>query len=97
MDSTFSGGAPLPPIRFRELAEALLARAETLVPAWLPGGRREGHEYKCGSLRGGDGRSCSVAEYAPAPDLHADQVIDDDSRQGEGWVDLGRCVSGWAR
>lgn len=60
MDSTFSGGAPLPPIRFRELAEALLARAETLVPAWLPGGRREGHEYKCGSLRGGDGRSCSV-------------------------------------
>jgi len=42
-------------------------------------------------------RTRPVAEYAPAPDLHADQVIDDDSRQGEGWVDLGRCVAGWAR
>jgi len=60
MSSPAAGGAPLPPIKFRELADALLAHAETLVPAWLPGGRREGHEYKCGSLRGGDGHSTSV-------------------------------------
>lgn len=43
-------------------------------------------------------RTRPVAEYAPAPDTTFDhQVIEDDSRQGEGWVDLGRCVIGWAR
>mgnify|MGYP000384934987 CR=1 FL=1 len=43
-------------------------------------------------------RTSPVAEYAPAPDTTFDhQVIEDDSRQGEGWVDLGRCVAGWAR
>lgn len=34
--------------------------AETLVPMWLPGGQRRGHEWVCGSLRGGPGASCSV-------------------------------------
>jgi putative DNA primase/helicase len=50
----------LPPIKFRELAEALLARVETLVPMWLPGGRRNGHEWVSSSLSGGSGSSCSV-------------------------------------
>lgn len=31
-----------------------------------------------------------VAEYAPA-------TAADDCRHGHGWVDLGRCVAGWAR
>lgn len=52
--------SPLPPIRFGELAAALLRAAEQLVPQWLPGGRRDGAEYKCASLRGGAGRSFSV-------------------------------------
>lgn len=51
---------PLPPIKFTELADALLARAGTLVPAWLPGGTLRGHEYICGSLSGGAGDSCAV-------------------------------------
>jgi len=51
---------PLPPIQFEALAEALLARADTLVPFWLPGGVHRGHEYACGSLSGGHGTSCSV-------------------------------------
>ena len=55
-----SDRAPLPPIKFAELADALLARATTLVPAWLPGGRINGHEYVCGSLQGGSGSSLSV-------------------------------------
>ena len=43
-------------------------------------------------------RTRPVAEYVPAPDTtYDDQVIGDDSRHGEGWVDLGRCVAGWAR
>lgn len=33
-----------------------------------------------------------VAEYEPAPDL-----LDPDSRHGHGWVQLDRCVAGWAR
>lgn len=52
--------APLPPINFKALADALLAAAGRLVPAWLPGGQQEGHEYKCADLRGGKGGSCSV-------------------------------------
>lgn len=52
--------APLPPIRFADLAAALLQAADRLVPAWLPGGAVRGHEYVCGSLSGGKGSSCSV-------------------------------------
>ena len=55
-----TGGSSLPPINFAALADALLARASTLVPAWLPGGAQRGHEYQCGSLSGGSGSSCSV-------------------------------------
>lgn len=51
---------PLPPIRFADLAQALLADAEGLVNKWLPGGAKRGHEYVCGSLSGGAGSSCSV-------------------------------------
>lgn len=51
---------PLPPIRFEALAQALLARAGHLVPAWLQGGHSRGHEYVCGGLGGGAGKSCSV-------------------------------------
>lgn len=50
----------LPPIKFAELNAALLARITTLVPAWLPGGKKQGKEYVCGSLPGGAGTSCSV-------------------------------------
>ncbi|MDP9902627.1 VapE domain-containing protein [Variovorax ginsengisoli] len=52
--------APLPPINFTALAEALLARADELVPLWLPGGVRQINEYVCGSLSGGEGKSFSV-------------------------------------
>ncbi len=37
--------APLPPIKFHELAEALLARAHTLLPAWIAGGTFKNQEY----------------------------------------------------
>jgi putative DNA primase/helicase len=48
------------PIKFPELADALLGRVEHLLPNWLPGGVQRGHEYVCGSLSGGSGTSCSV-------------------------------------
>lgn len=49
-----------PPINFEALADALLARAETLVAAWLSGGVKKGHEYVCAGLSGGPGTSCSI-------------------------------------
>jgi hypothetical protein len=45
---------------FSALAQRLLISADTLVPQWLPGGRRRGHEWVCGDLAGGEGDSCSV-------------------------------------
>jgi putative DNA primase/helicase len=48
------------PIDFAGLAAALLARVDSLLPIWLPGGRFDGNEYKCGDLSGGKGDSLSV-------------------------------------
>ena len=45
---------------FTGLAQRLLISSETLVPQWLPGGRRRGHEWVCGDLAGGEGTSLSV-------------------------------------
>ena len=45
---------------FSALAQRLLISSETLVPQWLPGGRRRGHEWVCGDLAGGEGTSLSV-------------------------------------
>jgi putative DNA primase/helicase len=36
---------PLPPIKFADLAAALLAQADSLLAQWLPGGSVKGHEY----------------------------------------------------
>ena len=47
-------------IDFADLAQALLQRADALVPAWLPGGQTRGHEYVCADLGGGEGGSLSV-------------------------------------
>ena len=55
-----AGNAPLPPLNYAALADALLPMADDLVAQWLPGGVRRGHEYVCGSLAGGKGDSCSV-------------------------------------
>lgn len=42
------------------IAARALARAEVLVPQWLPGGKRRGAEWVCGDLSGEPGESCSV-------------------------------------
>lgn len=47
-------------VDFAAVAAAALAQAETLVPAWLPGGKREGPEWKCGDVTGAPGRSLSI-------------------------------------
>lgn len=47
-------------IDFEGLAHHLLYRIRELLPAWLPGGAITGHEYSCGDLRGGQGKSCKV-------------------------------------
>ena len=45
---------------FAVVAAAALARAEELLPRWLPNGKRRGHEWICGSLTGDAGDSCST-------------------------------------
>ena len=47
-------------VDFKAIAGALAARAEQLVPQWLPNGRRDGHEWKIGSLAGEAGKSLSI-------------------------------------
>lgn len=41
-------------------------------------------------------RTRPVNEYAPADKVQPPAAADD-SRHGHGWVDLGRCLQGWAR
>lgn len=48
------------PIDFADLAAALLQRADTLVPQWLPGGKKQGYNWMCGGFEGGAGRSLGV-------------------------------------
>jgi len=50
----------MPNFDFDGLASTLLGQAEMLVSEWLPGGKREGHEYRCATGTGGKGRSFSV-------------------------------------
>ncbi len=45
---------------FSQINEAALNSAFSLVPEWLPKGKRSGAEWKCGSLGGEPGRSLSV-------------------------------------
>jgi len=58
--TTKGGRENLPPIDYKALGQALLPMAETLVPAWLPGGARRGPEYVCASLTTSSRRSFSV-------------------------------------
>ena len=47
-------------VDFAAVARELLARADHWVSMWLPNGKREGHEWKVGNLRGDAGRSLSI-------------------------------------
>ena len=42
------------------IAAAALNQARTLLPAWLPEGRWDGVEWRCGDLTGIKGNSCAV-------------------------------------
>ncbi len=51
---------PLPHLDFAAINAAALPHLETLCQRWLPGGKRIGLEWTCGSLRGETGTSCKV-------------------------------------
>lgn len=53
-----SGGGE--PIDFADLAAALLERARTLVPQWLPGGKVSGYNWMCAGFEGGAGSRMGV-------------------------------------
>lgn len=48
------------PLDFATIHRAALPHLESLCRRWLPGGRRIGQEWTCGSLRGEAGASCKV-------------------------------------
>jgi putative DNA primase/helicase len=48
------------PLDFPGIARAALPHLETICARWLPGGRRIGQEWTCGSLAGEAGESCKV-------------------------------------
>lgn len=48
------------PIDFVGLAAALLERAETLVPQWLPAGYKQGRYWYVGDFQGSEGKSANV-------------------------------------
>ncbi len=45
---------------FAAISRATLPHLESLCQRWLPGGKRIGTEWTCGSLRGEAGASCKV-------------------------------------
>lgn len=45
---------------FQRIAATALLSADTLLPRWLPAGKRERNEYRTGNLRGDAGRSLAV-------------------------------------
>lgn len=47
-------------IDIQQVAQAALSAYPGLLSQMLPGGRKDGHEYKCGDLNGGKGESLSV-------------------------------------
>lgn len=47
-------------IDFEGLSASLLARADTLLPSWLPAGKRRGSEFVVGNLAGDAGESLSI-------------------------------------
>lgn len=84
-----------------ELARMLATRAQALAPELLPGGRREGHEWVAGSIRGEKGRSLSFrltgeragvwcdfagGERGDALDLVAQVLFGGDRGQAMGWA-----------
>lgn len=60
-----------------QIADMLGARAHELCVDLLPGGRVEGHEYVCGGLDGGDGRSMKVHLGGSRPGVWADFAADE--------------------
>ncbi len=59
-----------------ELARMLGAQASSLARELLPGGRREGHEWRVGSLAGEPGRSLAVHLDGPKAGIWADFSAD---------------------
>lgn len=55
-----------------DLARMLASRAPALAAEMLPAGKREGHEWRCGSLAGETGRSLAVHLIGPRAGVWSD-------------------------
>lgn len=75
------GGGALPPIDFVGLAAALLDRATTLVPQWLPAGFERAGRWYVGDFDGAEGKSANV-------NLHTGTWIDNGGTEDDRGGDL---------
>jgi Toprim domain len=60
-----------------DIARALATRIEALCAALLPNGRREGAEWRCGSIHGEPGHSLAVRLYGAKAGMWKDFATDD--------------------
>jgi putative DNA primase/helicase len=60
LENTVSNGNRSSKLPFEEVAAAALSRADSLLPAWFPAGRTQGHEYMVGDLAGNPGDSLRI-------------------------------------
>jgi hypothetical protein len=97
-----SGAEPRPGlIAIDQVASLLAARIQTLAPELLRAGKRDGHEWRCGSLAGDPGQSLAVhltgakagvwcdfstGETGDAMDLVAQVLFRGDKRQALHWA-----------
>jgi hypothetical protein len=60
-----------------DIAQALRAQIEPLCALLLPNGRREGAEWRCGSIHGEPGQSLAVRLYGTKAGIWKDFATDD--------------------
>lgn len=73
-----------------EIKRALVARVDTVAEYLLPGGRREGHEWRCGSVEGQPGKSLAVELRGEKAGVWADFGTEESGDI----LDLWRCARG---
>ena len=87
----------------REIVRLLEPHVTVLAPALLPAGRREGSEWRCGSIHGEAGKSLGVRLFGEKAGIWAD--FSDPSQKGDILDLIARCQCGgdmrsalaWAR
>lgn len=80
----------------RNIAEKLAQRVEDVCRELLPNGKREGHEWRCGSTDGDTGKSLGVHLSGNKAGVWADFASGEGGDLLDLWVEVRRCPMGQA-